>query len=144
MYDDILLPVDGSDGTEAALAHAESLGVAYDATVHVLHVADTNRDSVTTLPAGDTVDVLSRKGTELVEDVAAVLDPTVSRRTEVLQGDPHATIVDYAEEYGCDLVVMATHGRAGIERFLLGSVTDRVVRTADVPVLTVGPDDEAA
>ncbi|QLG62307.1 universal stress protein [Halorarum salinum] len=143
MYDDVLLPVDGSDGTGAALAHAESLGTTYGATVHVLHVADTNRDSVTTLAAGNTVDVLSEKGTELVEEVSAALDPAVSRRTEVLQGDPHDTIVDYANEYGIDLIVMATHGRRGLERFLLGSVTDRVVRTADVPVLTVRLDEAA-
>jgi nucleotide-binding universal stress UspA family protein len=62
--------------------------------------------------------------------------------TEVLQGDPVETIADYAGEYGVDLVVMGTHGRGGVSRMLLGSVTERVVRTAPVPVLTVRVDDE--
>ncbi|WP_313695173.1 universal stress protein [Halorarum halobium] len=142
MYDEVLLPTDGSDGTEAALAHAEALGLAFDARVHVLFVADTNRDSVATLAGGETTDVLSEKGHEIVEETSAALDPAVDRVTEVLQGDPHGTIVDYADEYGVDLVVMATHGRRGLDRFLLGSVTERVVRTANVPVMTVRLDEE--
>lgn len=142
MYDDILLPTDGSDGTETALAHAEGIGMAFDATVHVLFVADTNRDSVTALASGTTTDVLAEKGTEVVEETSAALDPAVDRRTEVLQGDPHETIVDYADESGVDLVVMATHGRRGLNRFLLGSVTERVVRTSNVPVMTVRLDGE--
>lgn len=142
MYEDILLPTDGSDGTETALAHAEAIGMAFDATVHVLFVADTNRDSVIRLAGGTTTDVLTEKGTGIVEETSAALDPAVDRRTEVLQGDPRETIVDYAEEYGIDLVVMATHGRRGLDRFLLGSVTERVVRTSNVPVMTVRLDEE--
>ncbi|AAV47178.1 universal stress protein [Haloarcula marismortui ATCC 43049] len=52
-------------------------------------------------------------------------------------GDPYEEIIDYAETAGVDMIVMGTHGRSGLDRFLLGSVTEKVVRTADAPVLTV-------
>jgi nucleotide-binding universal stress UspA family protein len=51
-------------------------------------------------------------------------------------GDPASEIVRWANDHGCDLIVVGTHGRRGFQRFLLGSVAERVVRTADVPVLT--------
>jgi nucleotide-binding universal stress UspA family protein len=66
--------------------------------------------------------------------------------TAVLEGSPSREIVRYAEAQDCDLVVMGTHGRGGIDRLLLGSVAERVVRASEVPVLTVrvgqAPDDE--
>ena len=137
MYDDILLPTDGSGGTAAALAHAEALALAFDATVHLLHAADTNRNSVTALQGGETLDVLAETGEAIVDDTADSLDRRIDRITEVVQGAPHRTIMAYADERDVDLIVMATHGREGLERYLLGSVTERVVRTASVPVLTV-------
>ena len=60
----------------------------------------------------------------------------------VLSGRPHRAIVDYAAEYDVDLIVMGTHGRTGLDRYLLGSVTERVVRLSDVPVLAVGEEAE--
>ncbi|WP_435125795.1 universal stress protein [Halobaculum sp. D14] len=142
MYDDILLPADGSTGVDAAIPHANRLAEAFDATVHVLYVADTNLDSVMTGPEG-AVDVLVEEGERVTDDVADDVAAGVDVVTEVLQGDPYRTIVDYVDEFGIDLVVMATHGREGLNRFLLGSVTERVVRTADAPVLTVRHGDEA-
>jgi nucleotide-binding universal stress UspA family protein len=60
----------------------------------------------------------------------------------MVHGTPHTAILDYAEEHGVDLVVMGTHGRRGFDRFLLGSVTEKVVRTASVPVMTVRVGEE--
>jgi nucleotide-binding universal stress UspA family protein len=57
--------------------------------------------------------------------------------TEVKQSTPHRAIGSYVENEGIDLVAMGTHGRTGLERYLVGSVTARTVRTSDVPVLTV-------
>ena len=53
------------------------------------------------------------------------------------EGAPHTAILEYAGEAGVDAIVMGTHGRSGLDCYLLGSVTERVVRTADAPVLTV-------
>jgi nucleotide-binding universal stress UspA family protein len=137
MYDDILLPFDGSDGAAAVLHHAGELAHWADATVHVVYVADTNRDSVTVVE-GETVDALARKGETVVEEAAEALESLgVPYNTDVVQGNPAPTIVDYAERYDLDLVVMPTHGREGVSRYLIGSVSEKVVRLSTVPVLTV-------
>jgi len=142
MYDAILVPIDGSDVAEAALEHALSLATETDATVHVLFVADTAQDSVTVVGT-DVVDALVREGQSVVERAAATAaDRDVPVETAVRQGTPAEVIVDYAGEVGVDLVVLGTHGRGGLRRYLLGSVTESVLRTTDVPTLAVGPLDE--
>ena len=141
MYDDILLPVDGATEASGMLHHAGEIAHRMDATVRLLYVADTARDSVT-LVDGGVVDALEREGREVVESAGDVLDTLgVEHGTDVVQGDPATTIVDYAEEYGYDVVAMPTHGRTGLSRYLLGSVTEKVVRLSRVPVLTARTGD---
>lgn len=72
---------------------------------------------------------------EAVADLARAEDVAVE--TSLYTGSPSREIVRYAEEQDCDLIVMGTHGRGGIDRLLLGSVAERVVRSSSVPVLTV-------
>ncbi|MDS0282763.1 universal stress protein [Haloarcula onubensis] len=136
MYEDVLFPFDGSAGAAAVLHHAAELANWDDATVHVLFVADTTRDSVTVVD-GRAVDALVRRGEDVVAEAEGVLQSLgVDYRTDVVQGNPAPTIADYAERYDHDLVVMPTHGRDGVSRYLVGSVTEKVVRLSDVPVLT--------
>jgi nucleotide-binding universal stress UspA family protein len=150
MYDDILLPTDGGEETTAAVREAIDLARTYDATVHVIHVVDLDElggyFSAGGLPEGF-VDRAMEEGEQRVEATAErVREADVSARTTVSKGEPERGIVGYVAENGIDLVVMATHGRDGIRRALLGSVTEDVVRAAGCPVLTVGttdvPDDE--
>jgi nucleotide-binding universal stress UspA family protein len=136
MYENVLLPFDDSDGAAEVLHHAAEIAHWADATIRVLYVADTNRDSVTVVD-GHTVDVLEREGRDIVEEAARTLETLgVSYRTDVVQGDPAPTIVEYAEEYDQDLIVMPTHGREGVSRYLVGSVSEKVVRLSPVPVLS--------
>jgi len=146
MYEDILLPFDGSDGAAEALHHAAEIAHWADATIHVLFVADTTRDSVTTVGT-QVVDALVQKGEDVVEEAARTLRTLgANHDSDVVQGNPAPTIVEYAERYDHDLVVMPTHGREGMSRYLLGSVTEKVVRLSSVPVLTVRmqPDEQLA
>lgn len=137
MYDKILLPYDGSEGSAAVLHHAGEIAHRSDATIHILYVADTARESVTVVES-DVVDTLVREGEDTVDEAAKTLDTLgVSHETAVVQGHPAETIVEYAERYDFDLVVMPTHGREGISRYLIGSVSEKVVRLSSVPVLTV-------
>jgi nucleotide-binding universal stress UspA family protein len=137
MYDNILLPYDGSEGAMEVLHHASEIAHWADATIQVLYVADTTRDSVTVVE-GETIDVLEREGEDTVEEAAKTLDTLgVSYVTDVVQGNPAQTIVEYADQFDQDLVVMPTHGREGISRYLIGSVSEKVVRLSPVPVLTV-------
>lgn len=136
MYDDILFPTDGETGADAGFERALEAAATFDARLHVLYVADTTRDSVTTL-GGEVVDVLEREGEDVVEAyVARAADRGVDAVDAVVQGQPHVVIAQYAAEH-VDLVVMPTRGRTGVTEHLLGSTTERVVRTSDVPVLTV-------
>lgn len=144
MYKNILLPFDGSEGAAEVLHHASEIAHWANATIHVLYVADTKRDSVTVV-GGHTVDALVQKGEDIVDEAAKTLETLgVSYETDVVQGNPAPTIVDYAQRYDQDLIVMPTHGREGISRYLIGSVSEKVVRLSSTPVLTVRmqPDEQ--
>jgi nucleotide-binding universal stress UspA family protein len=138
MYDAILLPTDGSEGFDAVVDHAVELAADRDATVHVLYVVDDR--SFLTLKAEMQSDVaaeLREEGEAATARVADRLDDAgVGARTAIRRGNPADEILDYAAETGVDLVVMGTHG-ADYERNMLGSVSQKVVTMADVPVLTV-------
>jgi len=144
MYDNILLPFDGSDGAAEVLHHASEIAHWADATIHVLYVADTTRNSVTVVEE-HTIDVLERQGEEIIEEAEDTLDTLGNAyETDIVQGNPAPTIVEYADQYDQDLVVMPTHARDGIERYLVGSVSEKVVRLSSVPVLSVRmqPDEQ--
>jgi nucleotide-binding universal stress UspA family protein len=137
MYENVLLPFDGSEGAAAVLHHASEIAHWADATIQILYVADTTRDSVTVV-RGDTVDALEQQGEDVVAEAAKTLDTLgVPYETDVVQGNPAQTIVEYAERYDQDLIVMPTHGREGVSRYLIGSVSEKVVRLSSDPVLTV-------
>lgn len=140
MFDRILFPTDGSEGAKTVRDHVYDLAEHQDATVHILNVADTTAMSVTRVE-GEVTDALEHQGEQIVQEVAAAAaDQGINTVTEVLQGGVPETIVEYVDEYGMDLVIMPTRGRTGLNRLLLGSVTDRVIRSASVPVLTVNPE----
>ncbi|SFR92682.1 Nucleotide-binding universal stress protein, UspA family [Halomicrobium zhouii] len=144
MYDRILFPTDGSDAANAVRDYVLDLAAAEDATLEVLYVANSNENSVTRV-GGEVVDALEQHGEEVVADVEdRAADRGVDVRSTVEQGDPSGTILAYADHRDVDLIVMATHGRRGLDRMLLGSVTERVARKAARPVLTVRPDDDVS
>jgi len=143
MYDRILLSTDGTVASEAAEAHAIELAATHDAVLHALYVVD---ESIVTAYSGDEyVDEaegpehgLEEVGRETLSDVrAAASDAGVEVRTAIEHGYPAETIVDYAEEYDIDLLVLGTTHRAVEYRALLGSVTDRVLRLTTRPSVVV-------
>ncbi|MFB6165222.1 MAG: universal stress protein [Haloarculaceae archaeon] len=143
MFDRLLCATDGSDAAGVALDHAIDLAAASDATLEVLSVVDADRDVVTRV-GGDVVDGLRAEAESIVEAAARrARERDVDVETTVGRGDPAETIVAAADENGADLLVLATHGRTTLERFLVGSVADDVLRTASVPVLSVPAVDEA-
>ncbi|WP_224268792.1 universal stress protein [Haloprofundus salinisoli] len=137
MYDTILLPTDGSTGAQQAAKHAFDLARQYGATVHVLYVADTQRDSLTTVGT-EVVDALEAEGRDAVSAIAeSDVAHGIDVEEVVAQGHPDEEILSYVEDNAVDLVVMATHGRSGLGRYLLGSTTEKIVRSSPVPVFTV-------
>ncbi|ELZ92638.1 UspA domain-containing protein [Haloferax sulfurifontis ATCC BAA-897] len=140
MFDHILVPTDGSAHATRAAEYAVDLAATYGASLHVLYVVDV-RTGHADAPVDD--DDSQTRGEAAVGDIAArAADRDVPVETEIRVGLPHETIIDYGEERDIDLVVMGTHGTSGLERYLLGSVAERVVRLSDVPVLCVPPADD--
>jgi nucleotide-binding universal stress UspA family protein len=141
VYDEILLPTDGSDAAEAAVEHAIRLARTYDARVHVLYVVEP--PPAAEYDATSVLDALRREGDRVTDQTADRLERSeLATVTAVRTGAAHRVILDYAAESGIDLVVMGTHGRRGLGRVLLGSVAEKVVRLADQPVMTVRHTDD--
>ncbi|TKX55893.1 universal stress protein [Halorubrum sp. SP3] len=138
MYAEILVPTDGSPASDAAIEHAIGLADRYDARLHALYVVDGAAYSSLEAGAEVVVEALESEGEKATKRVAdAADDAGIECVTSVTSGTAYQSIHDYVDGHGIDVVVMGTHGRKGIGRYLLGSVTERVVRTSDVPVLTV-------
>jgi nucleotide-binding universal stress UspA family protein len=141
MYDDILVPTDGSPGMETVVDHAVSLAEMHDATIHAIYVVDTA--SLSDIPLEASMEGVSQSLREEGETALVNLERRtgdVPVRTTILEGSPAREIVDFATESGCDLILMGTHGRSGVDRLLLGSVAERVVRSSPVPVTTIRVD----
>jgi nucleotide-binding universal stress UspA family protein len=139
MYQTILVPTDGSPHSVRAAEHGAALAAAFDASVHLVSVVDV-KTAAGMFDAGgvgeEFIERLERDGEEAIETVESEL-AVEPARTEILRGDPSETIIEYAADHGADFLAMGTHGRTGLERYIAGSVAERVVRQADAPVLTV-------
>ena len=136
MFSNVLIPTDGSDGAREAAAVAFELARQFDATVHGLFVIDERvidgefdfAVEAAEETAENALDALGELGDDYGIDV----------RKHLRRGTPYDEIVRAIDAYEVDHVVMGTHGRTGFDRIVnLGSVTERVVRTASVPVTTV-------
>lgn len=140
MFDTILVPTDGSECAEVALGYAEDLAARYEAAVHVLCVVDPR-----TLENAPHYDKVRKEHTDIVERTCNELsESSLSVERAVRTDVPHTAILRYAAEQDIDLIAMGTHGRTGVERYLVGSVTEKIVRLSDVPVLTVRAEDDRA
>lgn len=141
MFERILVPVDGSEPSRNAADHALELAAEQGATVHALYVVEPV--AVTEGGTGQVIEAMQSTGESIVSELGDRAEAKdVTAITDVETGVAHRTILEYADENDVDLIVMGTHGRTGIGRYLLGSVTEKIVRLSDVPVLTIRPKDE--
>lgn len=140
-YSDVLLPTRGGDGSELAVDHAVSLAARFDATLHILYVVDIRSQAAErdTYELESLSEELHARATD--EAVATATDAGVEAKAVIQQGTPHSAIQRYADDNDVDLIVMGTHGRGRVRRFLVGSITERTIRTATVPVVTVRLDE---
>lgn len=141
-YDKILVPTDGSKAAVEAADDAFDLAEQLEAEVVVVSVVEDALvdDKIYGNPPAD-VERVREIATNAAEDL---VDEAESRGLDadpvVIQGSPAPEIIAQAESSEADMIAMGTHGRSGLDRVLLGSVADKVVRKADVPVLTIRPD----
>ncbi len=136
MYENVLLPTDGSEGSLAAVEAGLALAARFGATAHALYVVDERRVMAEYDLAVEAAEAEAERALEAVERAATA--PAVAVEKHLRRGVPHAEILEAIDDYGVDLVVMGTHGRTGLDRLVhLGSVTERVVRASPVQVLAV-------
>ena len=131
----VLVPIDFSESSDAALLYGRNLAKAFGAELHVLHVMENQFlrptfKNTAAVEAGIAHRIAERLMPEDWSKLRAV--PAVR-----MSDEPDDEIVRYAEQEDIDLIVMGTHGRSGVARLLMGSVAEKVVRTARCPVLTV-------
>ena len=139
--EDVLVPVDFSEGADQAVRHARELALTYGAQITLLHAVEE-----VMYPSAYGMEMADIPGPEVLERVdgslAAMAEEEIGDEHVVVEsviGHAPSVILDYLDEHDVDLVVIATHGRSGLERLLLGSVTERVVRRSAAPVFTVKP-----
>ena len=151
MYKRILVPHDGSAFAERVLPHVTEIARRYEAEVHLLEVI---RVSTPALLAPELAseaepdlaidaleeaqEALREAGRSRLEGVCALLQKDgITCRWSVVDGEPIQEILAYTSKHGIDLVAMATHGRTGLARAILGSTTDAILRKGHLPMLIV-------
>jgi len=139
----ILVPIDFSANSRAALSTALSLAQYFGAELLLLHVVEPVYIAEPNVASTDLTTLLDDQvriaGEQLAQIDAALGTPGQHARTLVECGAPTPVIVEVARRTATDLIVIATHGRTGVSHLLIGSVAERVVRLAGCPVLTVPP-----
>ena len=137
----VLMPTDFSPTSKRALEYAHALAARFGASLHLLHVLAYPMSGAATPDAYwvELTDLRKRVREDVDRDIAALAASLggVKVTTHVLDGNPAQKIVAAAKDLGCDLIVMGTHGHSGFAHLFLGSVAERVVRSAACPVLTV-------
>jgi nucleotide-binding universal stress UspA family protein len=139
MYDNILIPTDGSEESEAAVEHGVELAKAFDAKVHALYVIETQATYILTAELGDAeMEEYRDYGEGVVSDLANRAAEQGLDATGVIKtGKIAEEIVEYAEDNEIDLIVLGRRGRGSIEQYL-GSTSEKVVRRSEIPVTVVG------
>ena len=144
LFKKILVPFDGSAPSRAGLDSAIALGKNQHARLRLLHVVDEHaviQSMEPTLNVGDLLDGLVEGGHQLLAQAAATAKKNGVEADTVLYelhlGRVADRIVDEAEKWHADVIVMGTHGRRGIGRMVMGSDAETVVRATPVPVLLV-------
>jgi len=139
----ILVPTDFSEGSGKAVHFATAIALEHGASIELMHafeipsVAFLEGSMIATPAMVADISGLAQKQLDVAAD--QIREAGVEVSAHLLQGVAYTEITRAAQDLGCDLVVMSTHGRTGLRHALIGSVAERVVRTAPIPVLTLRP-----
>jgi nucleotide-binding universal stress UspA family protein len=139
----ILVPVDFSDNSKAALKIAFQFGSIFQAELVLIHVIepifyppDFTLGQIT-LPTMDTKDIETQVYQELTKLVLMEIEGKLQSKIIIRSGKPFSEIIDTAAEEDVDLIIISSHGQSGVEQILFGSTSEKVIRKAPCPVLTL-------
>ncbi len=139
-YRNIMIATDGSENSERAIYHGIEIAKLSGAAVYALYVVDTQSTISENWTAGKEIiyEVMRNDGEKAVSIIKKIGEASgVEVKEVVLDGYPSNEIIEFAENNNIDLIVMGTLGKTGLERFLMGSVAEKVVRNSKVPVMVV-------
>jgi nucleotide-binding universal stress UspA family protein len=144
MYEKILIPLDGSDLAEQALPHAVEVANAFGSDVHIVHIVMRYMGGMMPYEVEYQLSESLREAAlhEAHEYLNRIAETYKSKfnmpiHTKVIEGVVSDAILDFADFQGIDLIVMATHGRSGVSRWVFGSVAERVLRASKCPVFLI-------
>ena len=140
----ILFPVDLSESSEKILPYVQAVAKKFEAKIHILFAArvfEYFSSIYVPVPSINKFEKEIIDGAEkkLYEFIDKHFKEYPGTKTVVVSGDASEEIINYIESQGIDLIIMGTHGRKGLDKVMFGSVAERVVKTAPVPVLVVNP-----
>src|SRR4030042_6176345 len=146
MYRRIMVPLDGSELAECVLPHIEAIGKLSKASVELVHVIEP-LELPTRGGIALSIDDLKQIELHTKNDAESYLRGIVERlklagikaRSKLLTGKAADSLVDHLDKSNFDLVIMATHGRSGISRWIWGSVAEKILHSSSIPVLIVRP-----
>ena len=144
-YRNIVIATDGSENNQKAVSYGIEIAKLSGAKVYALHVIDTNFLSRSWTAGWETMyEVLKQDGEKAAYKVKEFGDALGIEVKEVLlEGHPSSEIIDFAENNDIDLIVMGTLGKTGLDRFLMGSVAEKVIRNSKIPVLVVRGEEQS-
>ena len=140
LFRNILIATDGSEYTKKAVDHGIELANNNGAKIHAIYVIDTSAYGSIPLsaPMEYAYSLLRQEGDMAIKYVTDRAEAAgLEAEGIIVQGHPAEEIIKYAEENSIDLIVMGTLGKSGLDRFLLGSVADKVIRNSKIPVIAV-------
>jgi nucleotide-binding universal stress UspA family protein len=140
LYRNIVIATDGSENSQRAISQGIEIAKLSGATVHALYVVDSTSFSSIPMDAGweAMYEILRGEGEKAISEVKERGEASgVEVREVLLEGHPSNEIINFAEKNNADLIVVGTLGKTGLDRFLMGSVAEKIVRGSKVPVLVV-------
>lgn len=140
LYQNIVIATDGSENSRKAISCGIKIAKLSGATVYIIHVVDTLSVVSDLWTAGKEMihEMMIRDGKKILSEARKTIeDSGVKVKDVLLDGHPGEEIIRFAENNNMDLIVVGTLGATGLEKFLMGSVAEKVVRLSKVPVLVV-------
>jgi nucleotide-binding universal stress UspA family protein len=142
-FNNILVPTDFSDQFDIALNYSTEIAAAVGSTLHIVHVIEPAimpADAVFS-PHAKFVEVeksIRENAENKMQEIVDKIDTdNINVKTELVYGKPSDKIIDYAKDNKIDVICIATHGTSGVEHFLFGSTTEKVLRKSPCPVIAV-------
>jgi len=135
----VLMPVDFSDASLYALTYAKAIAEKFDAKLYLYHCMTDINAYISYIPSFPTEEAVKNLRDESMKEMEHIINKYSLKNVETVieMGVPADAIVNFAKRNQIDLIVMGAHGKRGLERFMFGSTTERVMRICKIPVLEV-------